>query len=73
MSIVGERLVLTQPPLLLAEINPDFDIIVRPGDKYVNSKGAVSVPSATIRPPEASEDIITQTEDAVVLDRRLIW
>ncbi len=72
LSIVGERLVLTQPPLLLAEINPDIDIIVRPGDRYVNITGAISVPSATIRPPEASEDIITQTEDAVVLDRRLI-
>ena len=72
LSIVGERLVLTQPPLLLAEINPDIDIIVRPGDRYVNITGAISVPSATIRPPEASEDIITQTEDVVVLDRRLI-
>ena len=72
LSIVGERLVLTQPPLLLAEINPDIDIIVRPADRYVNIAGAISVPSATIRPPEASEDIITQTEDAVVLDRRLI-
>lgn len=72
LSVKGERLVLTQPPLLLAEVNPDIDIIVRPGDRYVNIEGAVSVPSATIRPPEASEDIITQTEDAVVLDRRLI-
>ncbi len=72
LSIIGERLVLTQPPLLLAEINPDIDIIVRPGDRYVNIEGAISVPSATIRPPEASEDIITQTEDAVVIDRRLI-
>lgn len=72
ISIIGERLVLTQPPLLLAEVNPDIDIIVRPGDRYVNIEGAISVPSATIRPPEASEDIITQTEDAVVLDRRLI-
>ncbi|MFT5120340.1 MAG: translocation and assembly module TamB [Psychrobacter glaciei] len=72
LSIAGERLVLTQPPLLLAEINPDIDIIVRPGDRYVNITGAISVPSATIRPPEASEDIITQTEDVVVLDRRLI-
>ncbi|WP_209959185.1 translocation/assembly module TamB domain-containing protein [Psychrobacter sp. PL19] len=72
LSVVGERLVLTQPPLLLAEINPDIDIIVRPGDRYVKIEGAISVPSATIRPPEASEDIITQTEDAVVLDRRLI-
>lgn len=72
LSIAGERLVLTQPPLLLAEINPDIDIIVRPGDRYVNITGAISVPSATIRPPEASEDIITETEDVVVLDRRLI-
>ncbi len=72
LSVKGRRLVLTQPPLLLAEINPDIDIIVRPSDRYINIAGAVSVPSATIRPPEASEDIITQTEDAVVIDRRLI-
>ena len=72
LSIAGENLILTQPPLLTAVINPDIDIIVRPGERYVNIEGAVSIPSATIRPPEASEDIITQTEDAVVLDRRLI-
>ena len=72
LSIIGDRLVITQPPLLVAEINPDIDIIVRPGDRYVDIKGAVSVSSATIRPPEPSEDIITQTDDAVVLDRRLI-
>ena len=72
LSIDGKGLILTQPPLLVASVDPDIDIIVRPADRYVNITGAVSVPSATIRPPEASEDIITQTEDAVVLDRRLI-
>ncbi len=72
LSIIGKGLILTQPPLLVASVDPDIDIIVRPTDRYVNITGAVSVPSATIRPPEASEDIITQTEDAVVLDRRLI-
>lgn len=72
LSINGDNLILSQPPLLTATINPDIDIIVRPGDRYVNIAGAISIPSATIRPPEASEDIITQTEDAVVLDRRLI-
>ncbi|MEJ6069088.1 hypothetical protein MT378_15200, partial [Psychrobacter sp. 16-Bac2893] len=72
LSIDGKGLILTQPPLLVASVDPDIDIIVRPSDRYVNITGAVSVPSATIRPPEASEDIITQTEDAVVLDRRLI-
>ncbi|WP_413520011.1 translocation/assembly module TamB domain-containing protein [Psychrobacter glacincola] len=72
LSIIGKGLILTQPPLLVASVDPDIDIIVRPTDRYVNITGAVSVPSATIRPPESSEDIITQTEDAVVLDRRLI-
>ncbi|GAA0320923.1 translocation/assembly module TamB domain-containing protein [Psychrobacter aestuarii] len=72
LSIEGERLVVTQPPLLVAEINPDVDIIIRPTDRYINIEGAISVPRATIRPPEASEDIITQTEDAVVIDRRLM-
>lgn len=72
LSIIGERLVLTQPPLLTAEVSPDIDIIIKPADKYVNIQGAVSVPTATIRPPEGSEDIITQSEDVVVLDRRLI-
>lgn len=72
LSVIGERLIITQPPLLVAEVSPDIDIIVRPSDKYVNIEGAVSVPSATIRPPEASADIITQSEDVVVLDRRLI-
>ena len=72
LSIDGERLVVTQPPLLIAEVTPDVDIIIRPTDRYINIEGAVSVPRATIRPPEASEDIITQTEDAVVIDRRLV-
>ena len=72
LSVEGERLVITQPPLLVAEVNPDVDIIIRPTERYINIEGAVSVPRATIRPPEASEDIITQTEDAVVIDRRLM-
>lgn len=72
IGIVGERLVITQPPMLVAQVSPDIDIIVRPSDRYVKVEGAISVPSATIRPPEASEDIITQSEDVVVLDRRLI-
>lgn len=72
LSLEGENLVITQPPLLSAQINPDIDVIVRPLDRYVNIEGAVSVPQATIRPPEASEDIVTQSDDVVVFDRRMI-
>ncbi|WP_228707656.1 hypothetical protein [Psychrobacter phenylpyruvicus] len=43
LRVTGEGLVLTQPPLLYAEINPDFNIIVKPMQKYVNIVGAISV------------------------------
>ncbi|WP_230660189.1 translocation/assembly module TamB domain-containing protein [Psychrobacter sp. I-STPA10] len=72
LSISGHKLIISQPPLLYAEINPDLDIIVRPTQRYVNIEGAVTVPEATIRPPEASKDVITKSEDVVVLDRRMI-
>ncbi len=72
IRIRGERLVIAQPPLLFAEVNPDFNIIIKPKQQYVNIVGAVSVPTATIRPPEANEKVITKSDDVVVLDRRLI-
>lgn len=72
LRITGEGLVLTQPPLLYAEVNPDFNIIVKPMQKYVNIVGAVSVPTATIRPPEANEEVITKSDDVVVLNRELV-
>ena len=72
LRITGERLVLTQPPLLYAEVNPDFNIIIKPQQQYVNIVGAVSVPNATIRPPEANEEVITKSDDVVVLNRELI-
>lgn len=72
LRVTGERLVITQPPLLFAEVSPDVNIIVKPSQQYVNIVGAVSVPRATIRPPEANEKVVTKSEDVVVLDRRLI-
>uniref|UniRef100_A5WFV6 Translocation and assembly module TamB C-terminal domain-containing protein n=1 Tax=Psychrobacter sp. (strain PRwf-1) TaxID=349106 RepID=A5WFV6_PSYWF len=72
IRVTGERLVLTQPPLLFAEVNPDFNIIIKPQQQYVNIVGAVSVPTATIRPPEANQEVVTKSEDVVVLDRQLI-
>ena len=72
LRVTGEGLVITQPPLLYAEVDPDFNIIVKPQQKYVNIVGAVSVPTATIRPPEANEEVVTKSDDVVVLDRQLI-
>ncbi len=72
LRVTGERLVITQPPLLFAEVNPDFNIVIKPKQQYVNIVGAVSVPTATIRPPEANEDVVTKSDDVVVLNRALI-
>lgn len=72
IRVTGERLVITQPPLLFAEVSPDVNIIVKPNQQYVKIVGAASVPTATLRPPEANEKVITKSEDVVVLDRQLI-
>lgn len=71
-SIIGNDLLITQPPLLVAKINPDIDMIVKPQQRYVNIEGAVTIPTATLRPSEASKNVVTQSDDVVVLDRRLI-
>ncbi|WP_227672859.1 translocation/assembly module TamB domain-containing protein [Psychrobacter lutiphocae] len=72
LRIKGEELDVTQPPLLFAKVNPDFHIIVKPQQQYVNIVGAITIPSATIRPPEANADVVTKSEDVVVLDRELV-
>lgn len=72
LGVTGKNLLISQPPLLVAQVNPDINIIVKPLQQSVNIEGAISIPTATIRPPEASEDIVSQSDDVVVLDRRLI-
>lgn len=71
LNVTGENLQLSQPPLLTAKINPMFDIIVRPQRQQVDIVGVVDIPQAIIRPPEASEEVITQSADVNVIDRRL--
>ncbi len=72
LNLSGENLYITQPPLLTAKINPDVEVIVKPLQKTLDIEGIVTVPTATIRPPEATNNIVTKTPDAVVLDRRII-
>lgn len=72
LKLQGTRLLVSQPPMVTAEINPLFDIIVRPTQRYVNIAGVIDVPTATIRPPEANKNIITKSNDVNVIDRRLM-
>ncbi|WP_019518965.1 translocation/assembly module TamB domain-containing protein [Faucicola boevrei] len=71
LKLQGENLQISQPPLVTAKVNPMFDVIVRPNRRYVKVVGVVDIPEATIRPPEASEDVVTKSADVNVIDRRL--
>lgn len=71
LKLQGENLQISQPPLLFAEINPLLDIIVKPQQKYVNIAGVIDVPRATLRPPEATKDVVSKSSDVTVIDRRL--
>ena len=70
LRISGEDLDVSQPPLVTAKMTPDIEVIVRPFEKYIDIQGVISVPSAIIRPPEATADIVSESVDVTVLDRR---
>lgn len=71
LKLTGDQLQVSQPPMLTARINPMFDIIVKPTQRYVNVAGVIDVPRGIIRPPEQTADVITKSKDVNVIDRRL--
>lgn len=70
-TVKGDKLVISSPPLLSATISPHLEILTRPTQKFVDIKGVVSVPSAVIRPPEATSNVTAESPDVVVIDRRM--
>lgn len=71
VSIQGERLALVNPPLVTAAVSPHLQAVIKPKQKYVDIQGVVAVPSATIRPPQANQQVVGLSDDVVVLDRRM--
>lgn len=71
LSVKGDKLVVSSPPLLSATISPHLEIIARPSQKFVDIKGVVSLPYAVIRPPQATSNVVAQSPDVTVIDRRL--
>lgn len=71
LKVQGDKLLLNQPPLVSADVNPEFDILVKPLQRYVNVVGVIDIPRAVIRPPEASENVVVKSSDVNVIDRRL--
>lgn len=72
LRLSGENLDISHPPMLVAQMTPDIEVLVKPFEQYVDIQGVVSVPSATIRPPESTANITTESPDVTVLDRRAI-
>lgn len=71
VKVQGEKLLLNQPPLVTADINPEFDIVIKPLQRSVNVVGAIDIPRAIIRTPETSQDVVVKSADVNVIDRRL--
>lgn len=69
-SVIGDRLLVARPPMLSANISPHLEIVLRPSQRYVDIKGVVGVPTATLRPPERSEAVVDESADVTVIDRR---
>lgn len=70
LSLLGENLAISSPPLLNASVSPHLELFVRPRQKYVDLKGVISVPSAIIRPPEATGAVTGESPDVTMIDRR---
>lgn len=71
VNISANNLTISSPPMLVAQVSPDLEVMVKPLSRYVDIKGVVVIPSATIRPPEAQGNVVPQSPDVSVLDRRL--
>lgn len=71
IKLQGKNLSVSQPPTLAAQINPTFDVVVRPSQRYVNIVGAIDVPRAIIQMPEQSANVVNKSPDVNVIDRRL--
>lgn len=69
-GVSGDELAVQSPPLVSAKVSPDIELVVRPSERLVDIKGVVSVPQATIRPPEESKAVVGQSSDVTVIDRR---
>ncbi|TGP47176.1 DUF490 domain-containing protein [bacterium M00.F.Ca.ET.230.01.1.1] len=72
LKLQGKALQVSQPPAISAIINPIFDVIVKPSQRYVNIVGVIDVPRATIRPPETTGNVVSKSPDVNVIDRRLM-
>ncbi|MFC0819653.1 translocation/assembly module TamB domain-containing protein [Moraxella marmotae] len=71
LGISGENLTVNRPPLVVAQISPDLEVIIKPFQKSVDVEGVISIPNATIRPPESTAQIVSESPDVSVLDRRI--
>lgn len=70
IDIQGESLDIESLPLLSSKVSPHVQVLIRPRQKYVDIKGVVTVPSATIRPPKDTGGAVGISDDVVVIDRR---
>ncbi|MDO4450391.1 MAG: translocation/assembly module TamB domain-containing protein [Moraxella sp.] len=71
-DISANDLAISSPPVMVAQISPEVEVVVKPLSRYVDIKGVLAVPSAIIRPPQAQDDVVAESTDVSVLDRGML-
>lgn len=71
-NISANDLAISSPPVMVAQISPEIELVVKPLSRYVDIKGVLAIPSATIRPPQAQDDVVVESVDVSVLDRGML-
>lgn len=67
LKLVGDNLLIRQPPLLTARVSPRIDVRILPTQQQVNVNGTIDVPSAVASMPENNASVIAKSGDVRVV------
>lgn len=70
LAVTGDRLLLRQPPMLVARLNPAVNVQILPTAKKITVNGKVLVPTATLSPAPSDSDAVAKSSDVRVVDLR---
>ncbi|KAA8734793.1 hypothetical protein F4V57_03260 [Acinetobacter qingfengensis] len=67
LSVIGQELLVAQPPTISASVSPNIDIDIRPNIRQLTVSGKVDVPRAVISMPESSANVVNTSSDVRVV------
>lgn len=70
LLLKGNKLAIRKPPSLYVAASPNISIKVAPAKKRISILGKVNVDNATIRPLVEESNVIRESADVVIIDKR---